>query len=74
MKLGSAIAFFAVALAGAEATKPPMHACTLTLQDLRALQNGMLLPGNEERKFGTHALADVCPIANFRCSLIISLQ
>lgn len=44
MKFTSAVALFALAFAGVEATKPGMHGGRLTLQDLLALRNGALLP------------------------------
>ena len=47
MRFATPFVFLALALTGVEATKPAMHAGRLTLQDLLALQNGMLLPDNE---------------------------
>lgn len=44
MKLTAAVAFFAIAAAGVDATKPAMHGGRLTLQDLLALRNGAILP------------------------------
>lgn len=48
MKLTAAIAFFAIAAAGVDATKPAMHGGRLTLQDLLALRNGVMLPEMSE--------------------------
>ena len=47
MKFATALAAFALALAGVEATKHGMHGGGLTLQELLALRNGIVLPESE---------------------------
>ena len=47
MQLISVLAVFALALTSVEATKHGMHAGRLTLQDLLALRNGVILPQAE---------------------------
>lgn len=44
MRFTLAVCLFTLALAGVEATKPAMQAGRLSLQDLLALRNGVILP------------------------------